>query len=204
MDNNTTVKIPALKPIYPAKDHQSFRELLRYVAKEYSTDDAFIAKTGKDEKGASVYTHITYKDFETDVNAFGAGMIKQGMMSKRIAILGINSYQWYMTYFATMRGLGISVPLDKGLPYEEVEYSLIKSKADCLIFGKEQLNIVKRLQESGKTSISLYIAMDAVDGFTSLNDVMEDGRRAIRSGDDSFASWRFCHSITLSDQQRRL
>ena len=91
-------------------------------------------KTGKDENRQPIYRHVSFSTFKDEVNCFGAGMLKLGHLDKRIAIIGKNSYEWYMSYFAVLCGLGIVVPLDKGLPYEETENSLIKSQAKVILF----------------------------------------------------------------------
>lgn len=179
-------KVPALKPLYDAEDHKDFRTLLRYSAEKYADTNAFIIKEGKDDSGEPVYRHVTYREFERDVHSFGEGMVKRGMTGKRIAVIGKNSYHWYMTYFAVMCGLGISVPLDKGLPYEELENSLIKSKADCLIFDSGHSELAERLIKEKTTSVTTYISMDDEEGYESLSEIMIEGRKALDSGELGF------------------
>ena len=186
MVQNNGTRVPALKPIYDAVEHHDFRALLKYSAEKFSDDKAFIIKEGKDESGKTIYKNVTYRDFERDVNDFGEGMVKRGMTGKRIAIIGKNSYPWYMTYFATMCGLGISVPLDKGLPYEELENSLIKSKADCLIFDKEHKDLADRLKKEKSTSVKTFISMNDEDGYEALSEIMIEGRKALDSGEVGF------------------
>ncbi|MBR2674780.1 MAG: AMP-binding protein [Mogibacterium sp.] len=178
--------VPELKPIYEADEHGDFRALLKYAAENYSGDIAFIIKEGKDADGKALYSNITYRGFERDVKEFGTGMIVRGLANKRVAIIGKNSYPWYMTHFALMCGLGISVPLDKGLPYEELENSLIKSKADCLIFDNEHKELAERLIAAGSTEVNIYISMEDEEGFESLSEIMTEGSDAIETGDMCF------------------
>ena len=53
-------KVPALKPIYDSREHKNFRELLNYSAFQFTNDDAFIVKTGKDENSGKT---LRGKDF---------------------------------------------------------------------------------------------------------------------------------------------
>lgn len=178
--------VPALKEIYEAEDHRDFRELLKNSAEKFSDLDAFIIKEGKGADGKPVYRHVTYLDFEKDVQSFGEGMLKRGMSGKRIAVIGKNSYPWYMAYFTVMCGLGIAVPLDKGLPYEELENSLIKSKADCLIFDHEHRELAERLIKESSTDVNTFISMDDEEGYESLTAIMEEGIKARNDGEKGF------------------
>ena len=47
MDTKNMTMVPQLKPIYEAREHGDFRQLLNYAAYAYDKDDAFIIKTGK-------------------------------------------------------------------------------------------------------------------------------------------------------------
>ena len=179
-------KVPALKPIYDSREHKNFRELLNYSAFQFTNDDAFIVKTGKDENRNPVYKHITFQDFKNDVNWFGQGMVALGHTGKRIAIIGKNSYEWYMSYYSVLCGLGIVVPLDKGLPYEETETSLIKSKSDILLFDKAHLDLVEKLRENGTTAVTDYYSLEEIEGYTSVYDIIKKGCAEMSSGNEDF------------------
>ena len=179
-------KVPALKPIYDSREHKNFRELLNYSAFQFTNDDAFIVKTGKDENRNPVYKHITFQDFKNDVNWFGQGMVALGHTGKRIAIIGKNSYEWYMSYYSVLCGLGIVVPLDKGLPYEETETSLIKSKSDILLFDKTHLDLVEKLRENGTTAVTDYYSLEEIVGYTSVYDIIKKGCAEMSSGNEDF------------------
>ena len=179
-------KVPALKPIYDSREHKNFRELLNYSAFQFTNDDAFIVKTGKDENRNPVYKHITFQDFKNDVNWFGQGMVALGHTGKRIAIIGKNSYEWYMSYYSVLCGLGIVVPLDKGLPYEETKTSLIKSKSDILLFDKTHLDLVEKLRENGTTAVTDYYSLEEIEGYTSVYDIIKKGCAEMSSGNEDF------------------
>mgnify|MGYP000024194685 CR=1 FL=1 len=173
-------EIKELKPVFPSVLHQDFRELINYSAKAYQGDDAFILKH-KQGKNIS-YEHIKFEDFRDHVNFLGTGMLRKGFKGKRIAIIGKNRYEWMLAYFAALCGLGICVPLDKGLPYEEVESSLIRSYSDVLVFDKAQLPIVEELKEKSNTKVTDYICMEELEGYLSIKELMEDGKKSMEDG----------------------
>ena len=45
---------------------------------------------------------------------------KLNLKDEKIAVIGENSYRWYVTYMAVVCGVGIIVPLDKELPANEI------------------------------------------------------------------------------------
>ena len=188
MDQNNMTMVPQLEPLFPATEHTDFRDLLNFADSHYGPDDAFIIKTGKDENRQPIYRHVSFSTFKDEVNCFGAGMLKLGHLDKRIAIIGKNSYEWYMSYFAVLCGLGIVVPLDKGLPYEETENSLIKSQAKVILFDKAHESLAEELKKNGTTEVSAYYALEDIPGYTNVYDIIDIGRKELEAGNDEFLS----------------
>lgn len=177
-------RVKELKPVFDSVLHQDFRALINYGAEAYKGDDAYIVKhkQGKDIS----YEHIKFEDFRDHVNDFGTALLQKGFAGKRIAIIGRNCYEWMLTYFSTLCGLGISVPLDKGLPFDELETSLQRSKADVLVFDKSHLALVETLREKNSTQVTDYISMDELEGFDDVRGLMEAGRKARENGFDDY------------------
>ena len=188
MDQSNMTMVPQLEPLFPATEHTDFRDLLNFADSHYGPDDAFIIKTGKDENRQPIYRHVSFSTFKDEVNCFGAGMLKIGHLDKRIAIIGKNSYEWYLSYFAVLCGLGIVVPLDKGLPYEETENSLIKSQAKVILFDKAHESLAEELKKNGTTEVSAYYALEDIPGYTNVYDIIDIGRKELESGNDEFLS----------------
>ena len=111
-------------------EFQDLKEIMDFVADKYGKNIGFIYKSA-DRK---TKTEITYKKFREDLDALGAYLISKGLKGKRIVVIGPNSYQWLVAYYAVVINVGVVVPLDKGLPEEEIINSLIKCKADAIIY----------------------------------------------------------------------
>ena len=201
MDTSKMTMVPRLEPIFESREHTDFRALLNFAAYQYKTDDAFIIKTGKDADKKPVYRHVSFETFKDEVNWFGTGMLKLGHLGQRIAVIGKNSYEWYMSYFSVLCGLGIVVPLDKGLPYEETENSLIKSRASVILFDRAHLDLVEELKKNGTTELTSYYALEDIPGYTSnasdsddengpkytsVYDIIDIGRKEMEDGNDEF------------------
>lgn len=164
-----------------AKKLNSFRELIEDSVKKFRDKNAFIVKE-KIEKNPK-YKYISYLDFKNDVDNFAQGLISLGMQYKRIAVIGKNSYNWAVAYVSVLSSVGIIVPLDKGLKPDEIESLLIRSKADCIVFDDNYIEIIDKIKENNTTNLSQYICMkENNSGYISMNAVISTGKKEIESG----------------------
>ncbi|MBQ3292077.1 MAG: AMP-binding protein [Mogibacterium sp.] len=187
------IQVKQLKPVYPAEEHENVRALLDYAAETYGDDKAFILKDkSAGRKAEPVYRNISYKELREDVRSLGTGLMAKGIRHARIAIIGENSYHWQLAYLATMCGLGICVPLDKGLPYIELKTSIQKSGCNVLIFDKKHSSLAEQLRKdaanpvSTPTAVSTYVCMDDDDNYLTYRELLEKGRELIASGNTAF------------------
>ena len=189
------IQVKQLKPVYPAEEHENVRALLEYAAQKYGDDTAFILKEkAAGRKAEPVYRYISYRDLREDVRNLGTGMMSMGISHARIAIIGENSYQWQLAYLAAMSGLGICVPLDKGLPFVELKTSIQKSGCNVLIFDRKHASLAEQLQKeatdpmSAPTAVSIYVCMDDYGKYLSFDELLEKGRKLIAEGSTAFDS----------------
>ncbi len=177
-------KLQELKLRFDAPRHRDLRELIRYAANQYSDAPAYIIKH---KKGKEVsYEHISFQEFWDRTTQLGTALLKRGMKGKRIATVSKNRIEWMESHFSVLGGLGYSVPLDKALPYEELESSLIRSYTDVLVFEAAQVADIERLKAEGKTQITEYICMDELEGYVSIPQLREEGKKLLEEGFDEY------------------
>ena len=80
---------------------------------------------------------IKYSRVKEDVECLGTGFYKLGLRGEKIAVLGENSYEWVMTYIATVIGSSVIVPIDKELPANEVANLLTRAKVSGSLFQED-------------------------------------------------------------------
>lgn len=164
-----------------AKKLNSFRELIEDSVKKFSSKNAFIIKE-KVEKNPK-YKYITYLDFKNDVDNFAQGLISLGLQYKRIAVIGKNSYEWAVAYTSVLSSVGIVIPLDKGLKPDEIESLIIRSKADCIVFDSNYMEIINNIKEKSTTKLTNYICMKKNNNeYMSMDEVIQIGKKEIDSG----------------------
>ena len=137
----------------------NIKDLMQNAYDKYPDNVAFIIKNPD-----KTYKEITYKMLEEIVKGFGQGMIDKGYKGKRIAIIGKNRYEWMVAYIGTINGVGISVPLDKGLTEAEIETSLIKSKADAMKQKFDMKYLKEALKNKGETTGDMQGKLDGKYG----------------------------------------
>ena len=178
--------------IYQTKEYYNLKEVLANAFENYPENIAFKIKNHNAEN--ITYREIKYKEFEKEINSLGTALIDMGMKSKRIAVIGKNRYEWILSYVAVVNGTGIVVPLDKGLPDEEIRSSLERSKTDCVIFAKDYIDCMKKIKEENTTQIEKFICMDELseaekkEGFSYLGDLLENGKKLLEAGNKEFVN----------------
>ncbi|MCL2860141.1 MAG: AMP-binding protein [Oscillospiraceae bacterium] len=174
------------KILYKATKFKNVKELLEFSTKKYADNTAFIIKEKKDKN--INYKKITFKKFKENMDNLGTALIHLGFKDKKIAVIGKNSYEWALTFFTVLNGVGIIVPLDKGLPEEEIENSLKISHADCIFFESEYSDFMKKIMNNQNTSVKNFICMDSVNDtpFLSLSSLLNDGKKLINDGNREY------------------
>ena len=176
--------------IYETKNYKNIREVLDNAFTNYPDNIAFKLK---ETNGKQVnYKEIKYSQFQEEINALGTALINMGLKDKRVAIIGKNRYEWVLSYVAVLNGTGIVVPLDKGLPEEEIITSLQRSYADCIIFADEFLETMKKIKDEKLTKVTKFICMDPIwenektEDFLYLGDLVEEGKKLVTDGNKEF------------------
>ena len=104
------------KRLYKSEKANNLREILDHMEKNYKDKVAFKFKTDK----PGVFKTMTYGEYIEEINALGTALVSLGLKDKRIAVISENRYEWAVTYFATVNGTGIIVPLDRSLSEIEI------------------------------------------------------------------------------------
>lgn len=173
------------KKIFEAKEFKNIKEIIYHSAEKYSENIAYVIKNKKENKEVN-YENITYKKLLEDINKLGTALYARGFKNKRIAIIGINQYEWAIAYLANLLGGIISIPLDKDLQKEELENSLIRSKADAIFFDKKYIEKISEVKKNQKTELTEYICMSELEGYQSVKDLLKQGEELLKKGEKDY------------------
>ena len=170
--------------IFEAVEFENVKQIIYNSAKKYENQIAFIIKHQENKKVS--YENITYKQFLEDINKFGTALYNMGLKGKRVAIIGKNRYEWVLAHFANLLGAIVSVPLDKDLQYDELESSIIRSKADCIIFDEKLEEKIKKIKNENKTYLTNYICMSEMEGYKNVKELVTEGEKLLKEGKDEY------------------
>ncbi len=162
------------------QEFDNIKEIIYNSKEEYKNSIAFVVKNKKD--GKINYENITYERLLEDINKLGTALYQMGFKGKRVAIIGKNRYEWALSHLANLLGGITSVPLDKDLQYDELENSLIRSKADCIIFDEKLTDKIEKIKGENNTQLTEYICMGDNNNFKSINQLLKKGNELLNKG----------------------
>lgn len=181
------------KKIFDAKEFKNIKEIIYNSSNKYNDSTAFVIK--HQEKKNVSYENISYARLLKDINKLGTALYNIGLKGKRIAIIGKNRYEWVIGHLANLLGGIVSVPLDKDLQYEELENSLIRSKADCILFDEKLVDKINEIKENNKTQIKEFICMSEIEGYKSINNLLNEGEKLLEEGNEEYVNAQIDENI---------
>lgn len=168
------------------QEFKDIKELIYNSAKTYANNIAFVVK--HQEGKNKTYENITYKMLLEQINALGTKLYSMGLKNKRIAILGRNRYEWALGHLTSLLGGIISVPLDKDLQVDELENSLIRSKADAIYFDEKYIEKIEEIKNRNNTNVKEYICMSKLAGYDDIHTLKEEGQKLLEEGNKEYIS----------------
>ena len=172
------------KKLFEAKEFKNIKEIIYESAERYNDKIAFVVKHQENKK--VTYENISYRRLLEDINKLGTILYEKGFQGKRIAVIGKNRYEWALAHLSNLLGGNVSVPLDKDLQYDELENSLIRSKAECIIFDEKLTEKMQEIKEKNKTQLKEYICMGEIEGFESIKELINKGKELLEEGKNDY------------------
>ena len=167
------------------KDLQSLKDIINIRFEKFLDKVAFIEK----EPNRKEFEKITYKQVRDKINGLGTYMLNDlNLKGEKIAVLGENSSRWYMSYMAVACGVGIVVPLDKGLPENEILSLLKRCGAKAIIYSSRRSEVIQAIKKDLPEDM-VYIDMNKAesdDVSLSFDRIAEKGLDEINAGDLSY------------------
>lgn len=168
------------------QEFNNIKELIYNSAKIYENNIAFIVK--HQEGKNKTYENITYKMLLEQINALGTKLYDMELKNKRIAILGRNRYEWALGHLTSLLGGIVSIPLDKDLQIDELENSLIRSKADAIYFDEKYIEKIEEIKSRNTTNVKQYICMSKMSGYDDIHTLKEEGQKLLEKGNKEYIS----------------
>ncbi len=186
-------------PLYDVRTIRDLRDMLQQSVAHYGDQTAFLIKDPRvihrDQpaapdatKKAQAYLPVSYRQFARDVDALGTFLKNHKQAQQRVAILAETRYEWYVSYLATVNGVGVVVPLDKELPDTEIASLLNRSRSNVLVYSQAKKDAVDHIRDQIPL-VETFITMDepqAGSSDLSFWSCLQAGEQALQQDDRLF------------------
>ena len=171
-------------PLYKIEQINNLKELVSSVVQKYGDMPAFTFEQN------NKIINISYQQFKLEITALGTALFDLNIHDTKIAVIGENSYEWILTYFATVNSGNVIVPLDRELPVSDIENLLENSGAEVLVYSDDFIHIAEHLKENRKKKCR-YLSM------SNLPEMIIKGNVLIQQGDNRMKDFKI-NSNTLA------
>ncbi len=122
--------------------YSTIREMLVNTEAKYGDGDAVRYKVGKDKIETKTYTQ-----FKQDSERFSNLLKALGETGNHIAMVGMSSYPWLVSYLGTVNSGSVAVPLDVALPAEELCELIDRADATVLVLDEMRADVMAVVKE---------------------------------------------------------
>lgn len=120
----------------------TIREILVHAEKNYGPEDAIRYKVKKD----TVETR-TYEDLKKDSESFSCILKGLGEQGSHVALTGMTSYSWIISYLGIVNCGSVAVPLDVSLPAEEMCELIDRADASVFVVDEIRKDVAAMVKE---------------------------------------------------------
>ena len=124
---------------------------------------------------------VTFGDCSRIIEKLGTYLLSKGLHSDHIAIIGENSTEWVLSFLAVTNSGNTAVPLDRGLPNEDLAELVLHCDCRAVIFSEKNRATMEFLQGRGKPYTDMmYMPLSEFDAYVA------DGARLLYEGNTQF------------------
>lgn len=153
------------------------RDMLIKKNKQMPENVAFMYPKGKNQLSK------TYRELLHDVCSLGTWLYNKNIRKKHIAVIGENSYEWLVCFFAIVCGENIVVPIDKDLPDKEIKRLLLNADVEVIFYSELYSETVQSVVNMMNNNITAYSIM-------FIEEFIDKGSSLLESGINSYMNYK--------------
>lgn len=161
-------------PLNKVDYYERFRDMIDDMALKYGEAPAISWFTKKqEEKG------VSYRELRDDVRHLQEMLITMGLAGKHIAIVGENSYEWLLVYFAANYCGSVAVCIDIEQPDETILQMLEMADSDAVFLAPAYMDICSKYAGQDKKMVLL----SGKEGdLPTVKNLIEEGQKIRQEG----------------------
>lgn len=153
-------------PLNQVKYYTRCRDYIEGLAQQYGDKPAISWFSRKQEEQG-----VTFNQFRDDVRHLQEMMVVKGLAGKQVAIVGENSYEWLVSFFATTYCGATAVCVDIEQSDETILQMLTMAEVDVIFLSSAYLDICKQ-----------YTQRENLILFSSLKSLIAEGSAIWKEG----------------------
>lgn len=171
------------KPFYKVREIKDLRDLLNQSAELFGDKYAFEVKN---KDGA--HYNITFRSYRDDILAMGTALADMGLFGQRIAVCAENCYEWCVSYMSVVTGLGVVVPTDKDLQFDDINDILDTADIKLIFCDRKTLVKLNKNRDRLKKGLKFvcFKQADDTDEALSYDKLLTRGAELLKGGDKRF------------------
>lgn len=169
------------KPFYNVRKIRDLRDLIQQSAKIYADKPAFEVK----DKNDNLFK-ISYTRYYDEIKAVGTALTDMGYHGEKIAVGGDNCYEWCLSYMATVTGVGVVVPVDKELLFDDINNILNTADVKLFFCDKKIYRKLSERKDELKSDLTIVLMRGDAEGVLTLGELMEKGKKLLAEGDTRY------------------
>lgn len=169
------------KTFYDVREIKDLRDLLAQSVKLYGNRPAFEVKSKQGD-----HYEITYNRYQSEIKAVGTALVDMGLSGEKIAVSGDNCYEWCLSYMSTVTGVGVIVPIDKELLFDDINNILNTADVKLFFCDKKIYRKIMARKDEFKKDLTLVLIHEQEDGILNITDLIEKGQKLLDEGDTRF------------------
>ena len=147
-------------PYYEIAEVPTLRDLIAYGRDQGGNNTIFYG-------GKRNTQPISFKSAYHLVEALGTFLLNQELRDAKIALLGENSTEWCLSYFAIVSTGNVVVPLDKELPREDLAELIRHCGCQAIFFSKKYTDVADYFHSLEDFPDMLYFTMNEFDSYVT-------------------------------------
>lgn len=162
-------------PLNKVEYYSRFRDFIEGLAGKYGERPAISWFTRRQEEQT-----VSYRQMSDDVRALQKRMSQMGLAGKHIAIVGENSYEWLLVYFAATYCGAVAVCIDIEQPDETILQMMEMADVEAIFLSAQYEYICKKYAKDEKP---MFLLSGRGSALIKVKSLVEEGARIQEAGD---------------------
>jgi len=161
-------------PLNQVDYYERFRDMIDGMAEKYGDAPAISWFTRKQEEQG-----VTYRQLQQDVRCLQEALIQSELAGKHIAIVGENSYEWLLVYFAANYCGSVAVCVDIEQPDETILQMLDMADTEAIFFASAYQDICSEYAGQEK---KMFLLSGKNSALPTVRSLIEEGEKIRQEG----------------------